>query len=33
MQKVSAFFLAHQYRGLAGTDLGGAGAKKSGKRF
>lgn len=33
MQKVSAFFLAHQYRGLAGADLGGGGAKKGGKRF
>jgi preprotein translocase subunit SecY len=31
MQKVSSFFLAHQYQGLAGAD----GAKKpsSGKRF
>lgn len=33
MQKVSAFFLAHQYRGLAGADLGGTGGKKGGKRF
>ncbi|MBA2482369.1 MAG: preprotein translocase subunit SecY [Planctomycetes bacterium] len=34
MQKVAAFFLAHQYRGLGGGDDGGlAAAKKSGKRF
>jgi len=31
MQKVGAFFLAAQYRGLGG--IGDAGAKKSGKRF
>ena len=31
MQKVGAFFLAHQYRGLGG--IGDAGTKKSGKRF
>ena len=34
MQKVSAFFLAHQYRGLSGGDGGtGASPRKSGKRF
>jgi preprotein translocase subunit SecY len=33
MQKVSSFFLAHQYRGLAGADLGGAAGKRAGKRF
>jgi len=32
MQKVGAFFLAHQYQGLAGGDAS-AGPKKSGKRF
>lgn len=32
MQKVGAFFLAHQYQGLAGGDAN-AGPKKSGKRF
>lgn len=31
MQKVGAFFLAHQYRGLGG--IGDAGGKKNGKRF
>jgi preprotein translocase subunit SecY len=34
MQKVSSFFLAHQYRGLGGLGGEGAsGAKKNGKRF
>jgi preprotein translocase subunit SecY len=33
MQKVAAFFLAHQYRGLSGGDGGLGGARKSGKRF
>jgi preprotein translocase subunit SecY len=33
MQKVGAFFLAHQYRGLGGIGDANAGAKKSGKRF
>jgi preprotein translocase subunit SecY len=33
MQKVGAFFLAHQYRGLGGIGGDGADARKSGKRF
>jgi preprotein translocase subunit SecY len=33
MQKVGAFFLAHQYRGLGGIAGDGADARKSGKRF
>ena len=33
MQKVGAFFLAHQYRGLGGIGDAAAGGKKSGKRF
>ncbi|HEX3133692.1 MAG TPA: preprotein translocase subunit SecY [Planctomycetota bacterium] len=33
MQKVGAFFLAHQYRGLGGIGDANANAKKSGKRF
>jgi preprotein translocase subunit SecY len=33
MQKVSAFFLAHQYRGLSGGDGGALGMRKPGKRF
>jgi preprotein translocase subunit SecY len=33
MQKVGAFFLAHQYRGLGGIGDAAASGKKSGKRF
>jgi preprotein translocase subunit SecY len=33
MQKVGAFFLAHQYRGLGGIGEGDNAPKKSGKRF
>lgn len=33
MQKVGAFFLAHQYKGLGGIGGEGADARKSGKRF
>lgn len=33
MQKVGAFFLAHQYRGLGGIGEAAGGPKKSGKRF
>ena len=33
MQKVGAFFLAHQYRGLGGIGEGANAPKKSGKRF
>jgi hypothetical protein len=33
MQKVAAFFLAHQYRGLSGGEAGSLGARKPGKRF
>jgi preprotein translocase subunit SecY len=33
MQKVAAFFLAHQYRGLSGGDAGPLASRKPGKRF